>query len=178
MASDPGIEWDDGAFFMKKQMVIAVSGVKNAGKTTLIEKLIPLLAARGISIATVKHDGHCFEADRPGTDSYRHLAAGALGTAVFDGEKFQLVKRCRVDENQLITLFPEADLILLEGLKSSAWPKIEVVRKAVSSTPVCREEELLAIVTDVDGLTAGVPVFSFRDTEKLADRILERMTDR
>ena len=57
--------------------VIAVSGVKNSGKTTLLEKLIANLVARGIRVAVIKHDGHHFEPDVPGTDSYRHRSAGA-----------------------------------------------------------------------------------------------------
>ena len=57
--------------------VIAVSGVKNSGKTTLIEKLLPALNARGVKTAVLKHDGHSFAADREGTDTCRFLAAGA-----------------------------------------------------------------------------------------------------
>ena len=90
--------------------IIAVSGVKNSGKTSLIVKLIPELVRRGLRVATIKHDGHRFEADRPGTDSFRHLEAGALGAAVFDGEKFQLVRRAPVDERFLLEQFPEAEL--------------------------------------------------------------------
>jgi molybdopterin-guanine dinucleotide biosynthesis protein B len=70
----------------KRACVVAVSGIKNSGKTSLIEKLLPALTRRGLRVATVKHDGHRFEPDRPGTDSFRHLTAGAVGTAVFDGE--------------------------------------------------------------------------------------------
>lgn len=160
---------------MREQKVLAISGVKHSGKTTLIEALIPALGRRGVSVSTIKHDGHRFEADRPGTDSFRHLAAGAVGTAVFDGEKFQLVKRTPLGEQELIALFPEADLILLEGFKASAWPKIELVRSAVSRQPVCPGEQLLALVTDVDGLSAEVPVFDLDDAEKLSDFLLAWM---
>lgn len=160
---------------MRGQKVLAVSGVKNSGKTTLIQALIPALGRRGVSVATVKHDGHRFEADRPGTDSCRHLSAGAMGSAVFDGEKFQLVKFAPVREQELIALFPEADLILLEGFKASAWPKIEIVRSAVSQRPVCEGESLLALVTDVAGLSVEVPVFGLNDVEKLSDFLLAWM---
>ena len=80
-------------------VVLAVSGVKNSGKTRLIEALLPLLAARGVKTAVVKHDGHRFTPDTPGTDSFRFFAAGAVGSAVFDGEKFSLTRRAAVDEN-------------------------------------------------------------------------------
>ena len=155
----------------KKQTILAISGVKNSGKTTLIEKLIPELAKRGIHTATIKHDGHCFEAERPGTDSYRHLAAGAMGTAVFDGEKFQLVKYAEMEEKHLIALFPEADLILLEGFKNSNWPKIEVVRKGISDTLTCDKTALLAVATDMETLAVDVPKFELDDVQSIAGLI-------
>ncbi len=73
--------------------VVAVRGVKNSGKTTLIEAMLPHLAAAGLKVAVIKHDGHAFLPDLPGTDTGRFLAAGAWGTAIFDGEKFKVVKR-------------------------------------------------------------------------------------
>lgn len=57
--------------------------VVNAGKTTLITRLLPVLTDYGLKVATVKHDEHEFEGDVPGTDTYRHMKAGAFGTAVF-----------------------------------------------------------------------------------------------
>ena len=128
-----------------KQTIIAVSGVKNSGKTTLLESLIPRLAARGLRCAVVKHDGHRFEPDRAGTDTRRLLDAGAMGAAVFDGEKWQAVKYERVDEAALIALYPEADVVLLEGFKSSDYPKIEVWRETNSPAPVCDPCTLLAL---------------------------------
>ena len=149
--------------------VIAVSGVKNSGKTTLIEKLIPALNARGVKTAVLKHDGHSFAADREGTDTCRFLAACALGAAIFDGEKFQAVKFAAVTERDLIALYPEADLILLEGFKWTDYPKIELVRRGVSEKPVCDPETLLALVTDTDCRVPDVPTFAFEDVEPLAE---------
>ena len=63
----------------KQPFLFAVSGVKNSGKTTLITKLIPIFVKYGLKVASVKHDGHDFDADVPGTDSYRHMKAGAYG---------------------------------------------------------------------------------------------------
>lgn len=158
--------------------VIAVSGVKSSGKTTLIEGLLPELTGRGLRVATVKHDGHRFEADRPGTDSFRHLRAGAYGSAVFDGEKFQLVKREPVDEQTLIACFPEADLILLEGFKDSRWPKLEILRRAVSEEPVCELSALLALVTDWEPERFFCPVFRPEDRAALADLLLDYVRPR
>lgn len=158
---------------MKKQRMIAVSGVKNSGKTTLLEKMIPVLAARGIRCAVIKHDGHRFLPDREGTDTFRTLSAGAVGTAVFDGEKYQAVKYAAVTETDLTGLFPEADLILLEGLKHSDYPKIEIVRGAVSSTPVCDPESLLCLVTDTTFRIPGKPAFLPDDIGGLVDFLQE-----
>ena len=153
-------------------MVIAVSGVKNSGKTTLIEGVLPHLSAAGLRVAVVKHDGHSFQPEPPDTDTGRLLAAGAWGAAIFDGEKYKVVRREVVDEAALIARFPEADLVLLEGVKGSGWPKIEVVRGAVSSAPVCDPATLLALVTDLPLSLPGVPVLSLGDAAGAAAVVL------
>ena len=72
---------------LKRPAVLAVSGAHNSGKTTLLEKLIPLLRARGLKVGVIKHDGHDFTPDVPGTDSFRLREAGAEGVAVFSGSR-------------------------------------------------------------------------------------------
>lgn len=104
--------------------IYAISGCKNSGKTTLITSLIPELTKLGYRVAVIKHDGHDFEPDVPGTDSYRHRRAGAYATAVFSSRRFMVTKECGgSDENMLMQMFPEADIILIEGLKNSPYPK-------------------------------------------------------
>ncbi|MGN0353835.1 MAG: molybdopterin-guanine dinucleotide biosynthesis protein B, partial [Muricoprocola sp.] len=73
-------------------MVLAISGVKNSGKTTLITRILPELKKRGLQVAVIKHDGHDFEADVPGTDTWKIAQAGACGTLVFSDHKYMLVK--------------------------------------------------------------------------------------
>ena len=104
--------------------VFCISGEKNSGKTTLIEQVVAILAARGWRVAVIKHDGHSFAPDVAGTDTRRFFDAGAAGTAVYDGEKYMLVKRESLDEQQLFKAFADADLILIEGLKGSSYPKL------------------------------------------------------
>jgi molybdopterin-guanine dinucleotide biosynthesis protein MobB len=102
----------------------AISGYKNTGKTTLITRLIPELKKLGLKVAVIKHDGHDFESDVPGTDSWRHQQAGAYGTAVFSENRVMITKECQgIDETQIAQAFPEADVILIEGLKNSPYPK-------------------------------------------------------
>jgi molybdopterin-guanine dinucleotide biosynthesis protein B len=160
---------------VRKQQIVAVSGVKNSGKTTLLSKLIPALKARGVTAAVIKHDGHRFAADREGTDTCRLLAAGAVGAAIFDGEKFQAVKYGSVTEKELFGLYPEADILLLEGFKHERYPRVEIVRKGVSEKPVCDPASIFALVTDTDAALPGVPRFGLEDVDALAALLVERL---
>ena len=157
---------------VSEPLVVAVSGVKNSGKTTLIESVLPLLTAAGLKVAVIKHDGHSFDPDPPGTDTGRFMAAGAAGTAIFDGEKFKIVKQRQVTADFLIGQFPEAHLILLEGFKHTTRPKLEVVRRAVSSAPVTDPAALLALVTDLPLACPGVPVLPLGDWDAVAGLLL------
>lgn len=150
--------------------VLAVSGVHNSGKTTLLEKLLPILKRKGLKVGVIKHDGHDFTPDVPGTDSYRLREAGAEGVAVYSGTRYALTEVFRLTEQDLLALFERHgyDLVLLEGYKSSGWPKIEVVRRAVSDAPVSFQP--LAIVGDIPGADFGLD-----EPEALADWICSQM---
>jgi molybdopterin-guanine dinucleotide biosynthesis protein MobB len=107
-----------------KPFFFAISGYKNSGKTTMITRLIPELNNLGLKVAVIKHDGHDFESDVPDTDSWRHQKAGAYGTAVFSKNRVLITKECTgIDEKQIALAFTEADVILIEGLKNSDYPK-------------------------------------------------------
>ena len=150
--------------------VLAVSGVHNSGKTTLLDKFIPLLRARGLKVGVIKHDGHDFTPDVPGTDSFRLREAGAEGVAVFSGQRYLLTEAFRLTEQDLLALFERHgyDLVLMEGFKESGWPKIEVVRSAISNEPASFEP--LAVVGDVPGAD-----FALDEPEALADWIAAQM---
>lgn len=171
----------------KKQFIFAVSGVKNSGKTTLITKLLPELKKYGLQVAVIKHDGHDFEADIPGTDSWKYAQAGADGTCVFSARKYMVIKYAPMpSEKDLIKAFPEADLILLEGFKYSEYPKIEVIRKGNSSKSVCDPKYLLGIATDLSlkelmaseerATDVKIPFFGLEETKRLADYIVSQYT--
>jgi molybdopterin-guanine dinucleotide biosynthesis protein B len=162
-----------GSAMAKSPPVLAVSGFKNSGKTTLIESVLPLLAARGLNVAVIKHDGHRFEADAPGSDTWRFLRAGAGGVAVFDYEKYMLVKMEAVSEKRLSAAFPDADLILLEGFKSSPWPKIEVL-SADCPDFACDPGTLIAFAVPEGGAAPenpAVPAIPRDDSDAFADLI-------
>ena len=156
-----------------KQIVVAVGGVKNSGKTTLITKLIPELRERGYQVATIKHDGHEFEGDVEGTDTYKHSKAGAYGTAIFSKGQFVIRKQSTVTEQELLLMFPEADIIILEGFKHSTYPKVEVIRQENSTESVCNRNGLFAIVTDTDLEIPGIKTIQINDIKNVADSILE-----
>lgn len=154
-----------------KQPVVAICGVKNSGKTTLVERLVTALVAQGYKVATVKHDAHAFDPDVPGRDSWRHRAAGAYGTAVFDRDKSMVIKDGQRTIEEMIAQFPEADIVLLEGAKETAWPKIEVVRAGNSTAPVCDPETVIALATDLPLQLEGIPSLHMDDITGLVNVI-------
>lgn len=159
---------------MNKPKLLAISGVKNSGKTTLITRLIPKLTEYGMKIATIKHDGHGFTADIEDTDTFRHKMAGAYGTAVFSDQKYMLVKDVSdCSERDIMDFFSEADLIFLEGFKNSEYPKIEIVRSGNSLNSVCDPGTLVALVSDLPLEIMGVPVFGLNEIDEMAKFIYE-----
>ncbi|MBQ3407170.1 MAG: molybdopterin-guanine dinucleotide biosynthesis protein B [Lachnospiraceae bacterium] len=162
--------------------VCAVCGVKNSGKTTLIEKLIREYAARGVRTAVIKHDGHDFTCDIPGTDSSRFYEAGAYGTAVFSDKRI-FVHRLEINRQpdsekwekekitEFVSLFPDAEVILIEGLKNSSLPKIEIVRKGISDAPVSNPEGRFLIVTDFEPDHFGEKALGLEQIGEIAELI-------
>lgn len=159
--------------------VICVVGRSKAGKTTLLEKLIPRLKERGYRLATIKHHSHPgIEMDRPGKDTWRHARAGSDHVIIAAPDRVASIRRVQRPPtlDELAAGIKNVDLILTEGYKRSNRPKIEVVRAARSREPLCEPEELLAVVSDVAlNLPAAIPRFAPDDAEGLADLIERRV---
>jgi len=158
--------------------LLALVGYSNSGKTTLMEKLVSGLAAKGLRIATIKHSHHQPEMDTPGKDSWRHKQAGASTSLLVGPEKMLMVSD--VDEGlnpQLLTarLFTDYDLVLVEGYASVPGPKIEVVRAERSQRLRCSSDELIAVATDMSDLNVDVPLLDLNDTAAIMDHILQWM---
>ena len=101
--------------------VIGVAGFKNAGKTTLVEKLVTELTARGHRISTVKHAHHSFDIDHEGRDSFRHRKAGAGEVAVVSRHRWAIIHELR-DEveptlDEILSKLAPCDLVIVEGYK-------------------------------------------------------------
>ncbi|MCI8660476.1 MAG: molybdopterin-guanine dinucleotide biosynthesis protein B [Lachnospiraceae bacterium] len=158
---------------LTKKSCLAISGWKNSGKTTLIEQLIPVLKARGLTIAAIKHDGHSYEADVPGTDSCRFFQAGAAVSLVYDREKYSLTVREKRTDEDVIGLASKGDLVLLEGFKESGYPKIEIVQKEIGGGPIPELAGRIAYVSDIE-LQTDLPVFLPNDIQGIGDFIVDR----
>ena len=160
--------------------IVSIVGKSNSGKTTLIERLIPALKARGYRIATIKHAGHAFDVDRPGKDSHRHKAAGAAAVMVASAGRIALVKDViEPSLDDLAAYLQDADLIITEGYKRADKPKIEICRRQRSPAPLCLDDpNLVALVTDAAGATGTAPVFGLDDIEALADFLESRFLRR
>lgn len=151
----------------KECPLVAVSGVKNSGKTTFLERVIPLLTKKGMRVAVVKHDGHSFEPDVCGTDSFRLRKSGADAVAVYCDTHYMIEENKKVSYDILKEKFVGYDLILVEGEKDSSLPKLEIVRSAVSKDMVCQKETVLAVVTDCEE-DFGVPRLDLNDYDAAA----------
>ncbi|MGB6063564.1 MAG: molybdopterin-guanine dinucleotide biosynthesis protein B [Desulfomonilaceae bacterium] len=160
--------------------IISIVGKSDAGKTTLLEKVVRELTARGFRIATIKHDAHSFEIDYPGKDSWRHKQAGAKVTVISSPGKLALVADTDHDHSltEIRDNFIEeqgVDLIITEGYKREIHPKIEVSRSELHQELLCKaDENLIAIAGDPVAPPPGVPVFDLNKTELLCDLIEER----
>ena len=156
-------------------------GTSGSGKTTLLEKVIAELVRRGLRVGAVKHGHHRFEIDHPGKDSYRFSAAGAAVTLISSAERLALVRRHDIApaiEEILQTYFGNVDLVLIEGFKRSALPKIEVHRREHGAGLICRgavrDEKLLAVASD-EPLDVDVPLLDVNDATAVADFIAARV---
>jgi molybdopterin-guanine dinucleotide biosynthesis protein B len=157
--------------------VIGLAGWSGAGKTTLLTKLIPLLNRRGVSVSTVKHAHHGFDVDRPGKDSFEHRAAGAHEVLVGSARRWALVHELRgAPEPALADLLQRlspVDLVVVEGFKAQAHPKIEIHRAANRKPFLFLDlPNVRAIASDVAVPDAPVPVIPLDDVQAVAAAVL------
>ncbi len=144
-----------------------VSAVKDSGKTGLIVKLINEFIREGYRVGVIKHDGHDYVMDRPGTDTSRFAAAGAVFSGIFSDVKASVCLAGKRTLEEMIALAKEqCDIVMIEGAKASSYPKIEVVRGAVSDALVCDEATLICVATDIlSEDSVSCPVYGLDDVE-------------
>lgn len=166
---------------MKRQrhVVSFVARSSNSGKTTLIEKIVAILKARGFRVAVVKHTSKGFDLDTPGKDSWRFQQAGADAVILVGPGSMALMKPVRQQPgtSELEQLAGDVDIVIYEGFKDNAENKIEVFRQGVSGElPMCmRDSSFLALVSD-QPFDAPIPCFNLNDAPGVADFIVGRMS--
>jgi molybdopterin-guanine dinucleotide biosynthesis protein B len=160
---------------MEKPPIVTFVGKSNAGKTTYLEKLIKELKNRNIKVGTIKHDVHGFDIDKPGKDTWRHAQAGADAVIISSPSKVAVIKKMQQEMSldQIAEFILDMDIILTEGYKRSAKPKIEIYRKAHSTELLCNPDELIALVSDADW-NLGVPIFDLDDAVGVANLLQKK----
>lgn len=159
---------------MNEQPIFGVTGWKNAGKTTLTERLVAEFVRRGWRIATVKHAHHVADIDRPGTDSFRHRAAGATEVALVTGGRYAIMRE--QEEPTLADVLgrlARADLVLVEGFKNEPHPKVEV--RADNERPMDVAAFNVVAIAGITRVTDTLPWFSRDDIAAIADFIAARV---
>lgn len=167
-----------GARFKSKMRIVGLAGWSGSGKTTLITKLIPTLKERGLSVSTLKHAHHGFDLDRPGKDSFMHREAGATEVIIASASRWAMLHELRQEEEwdmlDLVAKLSPVDLVLVEGFKRDAFPKIEVHR-AENDKPLLYPDDpyIAAIAANVALPEVKLPVVDLNDVEAIADLLLK-----
>ena len=159
--------------------VVAISAWSGTGKTTLLKKLIPALCARGLRPGLIKHSHHNMDIDTPGKDSYELRKAGAAQTMVASPQRWALMTETpdeaplnlaylvsRMDHSML-------DLVLVEGFKHEAVPKILLFRSDAGHdlSELMLDEHVIAVASDV-AVELEVPVLDLNDVDGIAQFIV------
>ncbi len=157
--------------------IFGFAGYSGSGKTTLIEQLIPLLVARGITVSLIKHAHHTFEVDQPGKDSFRHRKAGCTEVLVTSSRRWALMHELGgAAEPALaehVKRMSPCDLLLVEGFKREAIPKLEVYRAEVGEPLIHpHDQNVVAIASDAR-VDTTLPQLQLNDPPAIAAFILE-----
>jgi len=160
--------------------VIGVAGFKNAGKTTLVEKLVAELTRRGYRVSTVKHAHHSFDIDHEGRDSFRHRKAGASEVAVVSRHRWAIIHESRDDAEpalqDILAKLDPCDLVIVEGYKRDTHDKIEV-RNLELAHPHLAGDDPTIVAIAANGPVADAPVPQFdRDDVFVLASFIEKHT--
>jgi len=153
--------------------VFGFAGFSGSGKTTLLERLIPTFVSRGVRVSLIKHAHHSFDVDQPGKDSYRHREAGCGEVLVTSSHRWALMHELRGAPEpglpDLLQILSSCDLVLVEGFKREAIPKLEVHRAVNQGAEWLfpHDPRIVAIATDATVKTR-IPIFALDDIEAIA----------
>lgn len=153
--------------------VFGVVGWKNAGKTTLVERLVAEFVRRGWRVSTIKHGHHDLDIDQPGRDSWRHRAAGATEVAVVGGRRYAIMREAEPTLDEVLQRLAPADLVLIEGYKRQPHRKVEV--RAGGEPMAAGNSAIVAVASDQRPSDTGLPWFRRDDVAAIADFIADRV---
>jgi molybdopterin-guanine dinucleotide biosynthesis adapter protein len=158
--------------------IIGLAGWSGSGKTTLITKLIPCLLARGLRVSTLKHAHHGFDLDKPGKDSFVHRVAGATEVIISSAKRWAILHELREepewDMADLVAKMSPVDLVLVEGFKRDAFPKLEIHR-AANGKPLLHPDDphIVAVACDTKLPDVEIPVVDLNNIDAIADLLLK-----
>lgn len=159
--------------------ILGFAAYSGTGKTTLLEALLPKLTDAGLRIGMLKHAHHNFDVDQPGKDSHRLRKAGASQMLISSRNRFALMTETPESESEfdyLLTRFDEGklDVVLVEGCKNIAFPKIELHREEVGKPWLYpNDKNIIAIASDSDELDSELPQMNINDLEAIAQFVIE-----
>ncbi len=156
--------------------VWGIVGWKNSGKTGLVERLVSEFVSRGLTVSTVKHAHHRVDVDQEGTDSHRHRQAGAREVMLASSGRWALMHELgdapEPTLEELLDRLSPVDLVLVEGYKRSAHPKVEAHRRATGSPLIAVDDpSVRAVASDCGMEVEGRPCFDLGDSAAIADFI-------
>ncbi len=163
--------------------ILGFAAYSGTGKTTLLEALLPKLTEAGLRIGMLKHAHHNFDVDKPGKDSYRLRKAGASQMLIASRNRFALMTETPEAEAEfeyLLTRFDEdmLDVILVEGCKNIAFPKIELHREEVGKPWLYpHDDNIIAIASDSAELDSELPQMNINDLDAIAQFVLQYVQD-
>jgi molybdopterin-guanine dinucleotide biosynthesis protein B len=157
--------------------IFGLAGWSGSGKTTLMTALIPELVSRGLTVSTLKHAHHAFDIDQPGKDSWRHRQAGAREVMISSQNRWALMHELRgapeASFEDLARQMSPVDLLLVEGFKRHAHPKIEVYRPSLGKPLLHPEDPLIVAIASDERLTGlTLPWLPLSDASAVAAFIL------
>lgn len=159
--------------------IFGLAGWSGSGKTTLLAALIPELAARGLTVSTIKHAHHEFDIDRPGKDSWRHRQAGAREVMVASSRRWALMHEMRDAPEplfeDLVARMSPVDLLLVEGWKWHAHPKLEVHRPSLGKPLLHPDDPYIVAIASDEPIAAPIPLLPLADAAAIADFILDHL---
>ncbi|MEM9062386.1 MAG: molybdopterin-guanine dinucleotide biosynthesis protein B [Pseudomonadota bacterium] len=156
--------------------VYGVVGWKNAGKTTLVERLVAEISGRGFTVSTVKHTHHMVDVDKPGKDSHRHRQAGAHQVILSSSSRWAIMTELRgapeTALDDLLTHLAPVDLVIVEGYKRDEHRKIEAWRAETGQPLIAVDDPTVRAVASNDDPATEKPVIGLDDIPAIADFIL------